>query len=193
MDPRSLRFAGAAGAVLVGLTLIASVAQSGEKGAKDAEDAEDAKARHSEVLVSIAAPEHNGKRTLSFSKGFPVVITNLSECSLGVWREWCSWGYYTVSFEARASDGRKVQFRKKGRAWTRNFPDRWMLAPEESLVRNVVLASDEWSGFEELRIKEGTPLFLRVVLEVPADEESKEKSVWSGKVVSPEWLYHVEP
>ena len=186
MISRTLRFASLAGAALVVLAacLIASAAHTSEK---------DDEARRSEFLVGIASPEHNGKRTLSISRGFPVVITNLSKRSLGVWREWCSWGYYTLSLEARTSDGRKVQLRKKERTWTRNIPDYWKLAPGESLVRNIVLSSDKWKGIEELQIKESVRLFLRVVLEVPASDESKEYGVWSGKVASPEGLYQVEP
>ncbi len=149
------------------------------------------KASHPEFLVGIASPQRDGKRTISFSKGFPVVITNLSNRPLGVWREWCSWGYYNLTFEARTHDGRKVRLSRKQKSWTRNGPDYWMLAPEESVIRQIVLTSKEWKGIEDLQLKGATPLFLSVVMEVPTTDQSKEKGVWNGKVVSPERLYHL--
>ncbi len=187
MISKTKRFVSLSGAALVVITtcLLANAVHTKEKDAN--------KAQRSEVLVGIASPERNGKRTISFSKGFPVVITNLSNRPLGVWREWCSWGYFNLSLEVRTSDGRKVQLEKKrDRGWTRNFPDWYTLDPGESVIRNIVLTDKDWKGIEDLKVTGNAKLFIRVVMDVSTTDESKEKGVWSGKIVSPERLYHVE-
>ena len=52
------------------------------------------------LSVQIASPARFGKRTLDL-KAVPVVVANGSAADLRVWREWCSWGWFQLSFEIR--------------------------------------------------------------------------------------------
>ena len=49
---------------------------------------------------------------------FYVVLSNTFQTDMSVWREWCSWGYFCLSFDinyiqANSRYGRKVQERKE--------------------------------------------------------------------------------
>ena len=69
--------------------------------------------------VSIAIPERNGKRVLEYSSRNPhfhVVVTNTSDKPQRLWREWCSWGYYCLYFELSDGKGRKWMPRKRDQA-----------------------------------------------------------------------------
>src|SRR5262245_12383625 len=74
------------------------------------------------LAVAIAVPEHLGRRPISLgarAEVFHVVITNVSEQPVRLWREWCSWGYFNLRFEAEVG-GRTLLLAKKPRGWTRN-------------------------------------------------------------------------
>lgn len=44
------------------------------------------------LLLSVAVPAVRGHRGLELGGGFDVVLTNTSDKSVRVWRDWCSWG-----------------------------------------------------------------------------------------------------
>ena len=46
---------------------------------------------------------------------FYVVLTNTSQSDMSVWREWCSWGYFCLSFEITLPDGKTFHVKKRPR------------------------------------------------------------------------------
>jgi hypothetical protein len=57
------------------------------------------------------------------SPNFYVVVTNTSESPVRLWREWCSWGYFNLSFVVTDERGKTTTVTKKPRGWDHNFPD----------------------------------------------------------------------
>ena len=53
---------------------------------------------------------------------FHVVITNTSDQRLGVWEQWCSWGWSTLSFELVTGSGEQVLVNRAPGEWSKNFP-----------------------------------------------------------------------
>jgi hypothetical protein len=137
--------------------------------------------------VSIAIPfSSNGERVLYFSKlQFPVLITNRSERSQGVWKDWNSWGYYAVFFEVFNDDGKMLKLTKiMPHAWTMNFPDHWIIPAGESLVIDVDLSdSKTWNAFPKPDDFPAT-FMIRAVLEIAPDDKSKKYGVWTGRAES---------
>src|SRR5947208_270066 len=43
------------------------------------------------------------------SQHFYVVATNVSGQSIRLWREWCSWGYYNLTFQVTGREGGPVE------------------------------------------------------------------------------------
>ena len=145
------------------------------------------------LTVAIAIPQNsNGERTIDYSLDnalgysvhsphFHVIISNASDKQQRIWREWCSWGYYALSFEITDQNGKKWIASKKPRGWDKNYPDFWTIEPHESLVLDVEFAeTGTWDGFPR---SNGT-FTIRAVFEVQPDEDSLKHSVWTGRAVS---------
>ena|SRR5579871_5093064 len=96
---------------------------------------------------------------------FYVVVKNQSDKPVTVWNEWCSWGYFALSFEAITPDGKRYDIKKKDRGWDANFPDPFVIQPGEYFVMPVRL-SEEWQGFPNKQQK----LKLRAHYKIIADE-----------------------
>lgn len=148
-----------------------------------------------ELSISIAIPKHGGDRSIIYSSTsdhFSVVITNTSNQPQKVWKEWCSWGYFSLWFEVEEEGGRKYEVHKKGRAWFRNYPDAWTIAPGENLVIDVYFGSNDWDNFP--LPKDGKPkkVKLTAIFENGHDEEidkellklSNCEDIWLGKISS---------
>jgi hypothetical protein len=81
-----------------------------------------AAAEDSPISVSLAIPAHNGERRIEHIeyKGkdntahFPVIVTNTSDKQQRIWREWCSWGYFGLTFQFTDESGKKWVAEKKG-------------------------------------------------------------------------------
>ncbi len=140
-----------------------------------------------EIRVEIAIPQNrHGERAVGYSlrERFHVILTNSSEKPKRIWKEWCSWGYFVLSFELTDENGKTWTAKKKGRAWTKNYPDYWTVAPHESLVLDVEFAdADVWDGFSRPR-SSSHRLKMRAIFEIEPDKESEEYSVWTGRAIS---------
>ena len=137
------------------------------------------------LSVEIAAPARFGKRTLELSS-VPVVVANRSPADVRVWREWCSWGWFQLSFEIRDGTGNIVTVRKKERAWDKNYPDFWTLAPGEPLVLTAnLLDAEAWGWSAPAADLRGKALEVRAVFAAEEDEASREDEVFHGEVRSP--------
>jgi hypothetical protein len=139
------------------------------------------------ISVSVAVPVRNGERRIEYrdkSTHFHVTIANTSDKPQRIWREWCSWGYFGLTFEFTDERGEKRFAKKKQRDWTYNFPDWLTLEPQESLVLDVYFGdSDTWEGFP--RHEPGSQMVtMQAVFEFRPDDESRKHSVWTGRAVS---------
>jgi hypothetical protein len=140
------------------------------------------------VQVAIVIPRgRHGERALSSSarnERFHVTLTNSSDKPTKIWKEWCSWGYYALSFELTDESGKTWTAKKKPRSWDQNYPDYWTIDPHESLVLDVEIAgADIWEGFP--RPSRGSQkLRMRAVFEIRPDHQSQEHSVWTGRAIS---------
>ena len=148
-----------------------------------------------ELSISIAIPKHGGDRNIIYSSTsdhFSVVITNTSNQPQKVWKEWCSWGYFSLWFEVEEEGGRKYEVHKKGRAWFRNYPDTWTIAPCENLVIDVYFGSNDWDNFPLPRDGKPKKVKLTAIFENGYDKEidkellklSNYEDIWLGKISS---------
>ncbi len=139
------------------------------------------------LSVSLAIPRGGEQRYLEYhdkTSHFHVIISNLSNKPKRVWKEWCSWGYFTLRFEIEDEAGRKWTVKKKDRSWTMNAPDWWVLEPRESVVLDVFFADqDIWAGFP--RPDHGAQtVTIRAVFESEPDKYSRQQGIWTGQIVS---------
>jgi hypothetical protein len=149
---------------------------------------------------------------------FHVLLTNTSQKSINIWKDWCSLGYRALSFEFTTKRGNpwKVQRNpnalyahigpafeltdKEGNTLTvqrnpniiyaHNGPAYWTIAPHENVVLDIDLAdSKTWQGIRwpgESRFPSDGPLHLKIraFYEVAPTKESRELSVWTGRIMS---------
>lgn len=145
----------------------------------------------SPLRVSVAIPVHRGNRVLSLGPNtrLHVVVTNMSNKPQRLWREWCSWGYYNLSFELKDAQGKMTALKKRVRGWSKNYPDWFELPAGEHYVIEVQLTGADW----ELPAKGALPpkWTLRAVYQNAPDEFTEKESIWTGKIVSPVQTYTV--
>ncbi|MGA3285015.1 MAG: hypothetical protein ABSD57_11235 [Verrucomicrobiota bacterium] len=156
-------------------------------------------AAESPISVSVAIPTRNDERRVEYhdrTTHFHVIVSNTSDKPQRIWREWCSWGYYGLTFEFADENGKKWVAKKKPQVWTRNFPDWWTLDPHESFVIDVYFGdSDTWDGFPLPKDGSQTVTML-AVFEFKPDDESRQHDVWTGRVASKAekvTFYHWKP
>lgn len=94
--------------------------------------------------------------TISLKVPFHVVLTNTGDHDLTLWKEWCSDGYFNLSFEFTSQDGKVIKVEKAGRDWAKNFPDGFVVKPGGHFVLPVTFSSNEpgayqWTGIESLQ------------------------------------------
>ncbi len=145
-------------------------------------------AADSTVSISIAIPETSQlERALTYYNSnahFHVILSNTSDKPQRFWQEWCSWGYFALSFEFKDEAGKSWTVKKTARDWSKNFPAYWLVPAHESLVLDVYYADTKiWEGFPRPK-RMPQAYTVRAVFEVKADEESRQKSVWTGRVES---------
>lgn len=145
----------------------------------------------SPLRVSIAIPIHRGMRALPIGPGtrFHVVVTNTSDKPQRLWREWCSWGYYNLSFVLKDADGRSIPLQKKVRGWTKNYPDWFELPPGEHYVIETQLSDAQWNM--PAKAGEAGKWQILALFHVEQDDAAKEHGVWTGRIVSPVQTYVV--
>jgi hypothetical protein len=144
--------------------------------------------------VQIVSRKSTGKgpRNIAlYEKGdhFHVVVTNVSDNPAKVWKEWCSWGYYNLSLEARDPEGKVATISKRPRGWDKNYPDPMEIAPGEHMVINVNFEPYTWPKSPLSAKSHKATIRLKAVYEIREDRHSKEMGVWTGRVSSPELEY----
>ena len=129
--------------------------------------------------VGDGQPEH----------AFHVLVTNRSDQPVRLWREWCSWGYFSLSLVMTDESGRVTVVRKLQRGWDKNFPSWVAIAPGDHMLWRVSLDPTIWSQSPVPATGKFLQIKMKVVFEIYQDDESKEFNVWTGKVESPEGSY----
>jgi hypothetical protein len=125
------------------------------------------------------------------SRHFHVVLTNASKEPIRLWEEWCGWGYFSLSFEARDSKGKVVVISKKPRGWDKNFPCPVELAAGEQWVVNVGLEPAIWENSPLAGDSGKATTRLKAIYEIREDGATRKEKVWTGKVSSPELEYNL--
>ncbi len=147
------------------------------------------------LSLEIAIPKTGEARVISAGPGyhFHVLLKNCSKQPQRIWDERFSFGYFSLSFLLTDSSGSHWVARKKDRGWTMNAPEFLKLDPGETLVLDVYPAdTDTWEGFP-LPTRYRTNVMMRAAFEVPHDKYTKQYSVWTGKISSPEKPFVFRP
>lgn len=167
--------------LVTGVLLIASVGVS----CADGRDA--AKPEAKPVLqISIAVPINHGNRAIIVGRPdshFHAVVTNISDKPVRLWREWCSQGYFNLTFRLTDANSKTFIGKKLGRGWDKNFPDYVELGADEHFVIDVYPLRD-WENFTPVFTTEATKAKLQAVYEIKPDTDSKKYNVWSGRIES---------
>jgi len=144
------------------------------------------------LSLMIAVPIHDGQRTIEVGRRathFNVIIRNLSEHRVNLWREWCSWGYFNLSFRFTAENGTKWIAKKKEKDWEKNFPDFVAVDPRGELVIDVTFDPDIWDNVLPLDTGRSTTVSMVAIYQSENSDDTKERGVWSGRLVSDEREY----
>ncbi|WP_435016226.1 hypothetical protein TA3x_003790 [Tundrisphaera sp. TA3] len=120
------------------------------------------------------------------SDHFAVVITNVSDRPVKLWREWCSNGYFNLSFVATGEDGEPVVVRKKPRGWDKNYPDATIVPPGDHMVLEVTFDEAIWQGLSLPGKNRSRTLKLKAEYSVEGSQQAEEHGVWVGRASSPE-------
>lgn len=120
---------------------------------------------------------------------FHVLLTNKGEKPIRIWKEWCSWGYFSLSFKIELADGKILYPKKQRTAWDKNFPAWMEIPPHGHTVFEVNFANDS----SQLEYWADSPLSLPVtpitckmtaLFEITKSSEAKEYNVWTGSIES---------
>jgi hypothetical protein len=141
----------------------------------------------------VPTSSDGGKQRINIYDPFYVVLTNVTDHDLSVWKERCSWGYFNLSFEFTGENGKVFRVKKKDVGFTVNFPDPYVVKGGRHFVRAVTLRSQDWLGTEKL---EG-PMTLRAIYENTNASYPGEKAKPSGDprmdaLISSCWVGKVE-
>lgn len=137
------------------------------------------------LSLMIAVPIHDGQRTIEVGRRathFNVIIKNLSEHRVNLWREWCSWGYFNLSFQLTDENGTTWIAKKKEKDWGKNF-DSMTVDPSDELVIDVTFDPDIWDNVLPLDAGRSTTVSMVAIYQSENSDDAKERGVW-GRLVS---------
>ena len=127
------------------------------------------------VPASIAQKDRRYLRL----KGFHLLFTNTSAAPIGVWRDWCSWGWFCPRVSIKL--GEKVfEFKKADREWTKNYPDAFWIAPGEHYLLPIQLLGSDWLQPKDFHPDFDTPAEVTCTFTISEDRDTKELGVWTG-------------
>lgn len=116
---------------------------------------------------------------------FFVILRNKTDHDLKVWRQWCSWGYFALSFTVTQEDGESFTLERRDGAWSWNLPDSTIVRPGKSFVLEVSITKDSPGvlvGFPE-KFRDGE-VTIQAHYFVNDSDEAKKHGVWTGLVSS---------
>jgi hypothetical protein len=114
---------------------------------------------------------------------FYVILTNKTKAPLKIWKEWCSWGFFSISFSVTPKVGQPFTLRRTGGGWTWNFADATLVDPGKSYVFRASIVGDgrgsrPYAGFPE-QYKEGE-VTIQAIFSIEETAETKKQGVWTG-------------
>ncbi len=135
----------------------------------------------------------NSKSINNIRSHFNVVLTNNTDKPIKLWQEWCSWGYYNLSFEIIDATGKKHTLTKGDMVWTANFPDTLTIPPHKHRVIDVYFDPTPQSGvgsgwkmdslLKAIKVnRNNRDIKMRPVFQIMPDNDSKEHKVWTGSI-----------
>jgi hypothetical protein len=118
---------------------------------------------------------------------FYVVLTNTSDRAQPVWQTWCSWGFWTISFDITMPDGKRLHIsRNHKEAFTKNSPATFLIPAGQHQVYPIQLDS-QWENPPQFTGAGSVHITLKAIYEVPATPEATQQNVWVGRVQSPSY------
>lgn len=146
------------------------------------------------ISVRIVPSGSGEKRSITLwqpEQHFHVVITNISKEPVRLWREWCSWGYYSLSFTVLDANGKETILKKAPRGWRKNFPDAMTLAPGEHMVFEVTFDQTIWPNVPLPEKGKSHDVKMKAVFAIAADADTASHKVWTGEASSPVESYTI--
>jgi len=123
------------------------------------------------------------------SRHFSVILTNVGKSPVRLWKDWCSWGYFNLSFEMTDQNGRRVIVSRKMKVWEKNFPAWTTVAAGDQMVIDVTFDPAIWRNPPALEGAKERTISLRAIYESTAGKDANEHQIWTGKIASPENTY----
>ena len=116
---------------------------------------------------------------------FFVILTNKTDHILKVWKQWCSWGFFTLSFTVKQEDGNSFTLKRLNGAWTWNYPDATIVYPGKCFVLQATIAKKGSGVFEGFppKFRDGKTT-IQAHFTIKEDAETKKHGVWTGSVSS---------
>jgi hypothetical protein len=106
-----------------------------------------------------------------------VVITNASNQPLRLWNEWCSWGYFNLSFQVTDENGKTGTVKKTSPIFEPNVPSWSVLQPGDHQVIEVSFDPRTWLDPVLPEARKYREVKMMAVFEVPEDKETKENNI----------------
>jgi hypothetical protein len=104
-------------------------------------------------------------------------MTNKSSDTVRIWKEDCSWGYSSLSFIFKYSNGKVYNAFHSGRGWDSNFPRTHKIPPQGSYIFHVNFADEFWKNAPKPVINYNKPrdlnLKIKAIYEIKADTLKK--------------------
>jgi len=122
--------------------------------------------------------------SINYDGDFYVVMSNKSQNPVRFWKDWCSWGYYNITFDIKSGNGEVYHLKKKETSWFKNFPDYYIVPPGSYFV--IPVNFSRWESIPD-GIRNGDAVSLKAIYSTSSDKYSEEFKVWTG-VVESEWL-----
>ncbi|EMN01814.1 hypothetical protein LEP1GSC021_1623 [Leptospira noguchii str. 1993005606] len=137
--------------------------------------------------VSIVIPGNDKEKSLFIYDSsdkiiFHVLVKNVSNKEIRIWKDWNSWGYDNLSFQIQ-TDQENINIYKEGKEWLKNFPDFWSIKPNEFVILNVNLDIKTWPKLKELKFKNDR-VKIKCIYEIKEDSYTKQYNIWTGKIES---------
>ena len=100
--------------------------------------------RADDCSLTIVPSDVQQEDRISAKEPFHVVLANISQHDLYIFRENSTYGYDSLSFTVTTEDGKKFQISKTPRSWDKIVVDRYCVRPNCYFVWDVDFSSDEW-------------------------------------------------
>lgn len=163
----------------LGLLLVLTSVYAAERGQAD-------------LSLTIAVPIHNGQRIIHVGREAPrfqVIIENLSEHQVNMWREQYSWGYFNLKFQITDEKGAMWIVKKEEKEWEKNFPSFVSVDSRDKMIIDVTFNPDIWENVLPPDTEKSTTVSIIAIYESERSEEARKKGVWSGRLVSEKRKY----